>query len=496
MLFLIPFYVLRMKSNTQKVTLFVMLLSGLISLLQFLLNRSLWWDEALLALNICSRDSLQLLNPLNDNQVAPIAFLQIEKAVSCLLPHSEMGLRLFPLTCFWASVYLFYKITCVLLKDQKVVLLAVSVFCLNSSLIYYSSEVKQYMTDVFVCLLLYHLLLRKYRAPRNKIILLTVGGGFSIFLSNIAPVVLFIIALCIIAAFIREEGKKKISSLLPLLAWMLTFVYYYYTFIHNHPSRNSMLIYWSNSFMPANLLERNFWDFCFYKTRMVFFELLPFHGAGIFAVLFFSIGLMGLLQARSFRLLILLLGPVVMQLLLSLIKLYPFDLRLILYQTALYTILLAIGINDVQIRLRKKYKKEWITAILAFFPLVLVMNICFNFPFETEELKKSMAFMSAHIRPDETIYLYYGAVPAFRYYTQSHKINFKNRVVFGNCYRGAPQKYLDEISKIKQDHWILFSHLFDSESKSICNFLDSASEKRFGSVYKGSEVYLYAAHSK
>jgi hypothetical protein len=77
---------------------------------QFFYNRSLWLDEAMLALNIIRKSPEDLLHPLDFYQVAPILFLQIEKMFSWIIPNSELGLRLLPLIVFLISLYLFLKI--------------------------------------------------------------------------------------------------------------------------------------------------------------------------------------------------------------------------------------------------------------------------------------------------------------------------------------------------------------------------------------------------
>ena len=57
----------------------IILFGTLLRLTQYLSNRSLWLDEAFLALNIVNRSFLQLLKPLDNNQGAPIGFLMLEK---------------------------------------------------------------------------------------------------------------------------------------------------------------------------------------------------------------------------------------------------------------------------------------------------------------------------------------------------------------------------------------------------------------------------------
>src|SRR5438093_1878315 len=62
---------------------------------QYIANRSLWLDESLLALNIVHRTFLQLLQPLDYEQGAPVGFLMIEKASVQIFGNNEYALRLF-----------------------------------------------------------------------------------------------------------------------------------------------------------------------------------------------------------------------------------------------------------------------------------------------------------------------------------------------------------------------------------------------------------------
>ncbi len=57
----------------------ITLLGISLAIYQFFYNRSLWNDEAALALNIIDKSFSQLLQPLDYKQVAPIAYLFVEK---------------------------------------------------------------------------------------------------------------------------------------------------------------------------------------------------------------------------------------------------------------------------------------------------------------------------------------------------------------------------------------------------------------------------------
>jgi hypothetical protein len=148
--------------NNEKAIIKLTIIAGvLLSTLQFFYNRSLWLDEAYLALNIINKSHFELLKPLDLRQVAPILFLIIEKIFSDLIPNSEFGLRLFPLISFWLSIFLFYKLIKAIQQNYYAIIFSLSLFVFNTTLIYYSSEVKQYMTDALVLISVYYLILRK-----------------------------------------------------------------------------------------------------------------------------------------------------------------------------------------------------------------------------------------------------------------------------------------------------------------------------------------------
>ena len=71
-------------------------LGCLLRLIQYGLNRSLWMDEAYLALNILHRSWAGLFQTLDNHQGAPVIFLLLEKSAVHLLGSSDYALRLLP----------------------------------------------------------------------------------------------------------------------------------------------------------------------------------------------------------------------------------------------------------------------------------------------------------------------------------------------------------------------------------------------------------------
>ena len=93
---------------------------------QYLFNRSLWLDEALLTSNILDRSFAGLWRPLEFNQHAPPGFLLIEKAFVEALGPAEVVLRLYPLfRAGIASLFLFDAVArrCLEPKGRRIALL-------------------------------------------------------------------------------------------------------------------------------------------------------------------------------------------------------------------------------------------------------------------------------------------------------------------------------------------------------------------------------------
>ena len=73
----------------------------------FLIDRSLWLDEAKLALNVLERSPAQLFAPLDYDQAAPVGFLLLEKRAVMAFGEGERALRLVPLIAGLGALWLF-----------------------------------------------------------------------------------------------------------------------------------------------------------------------------------------------------------------------------------------------------------------------------------------------------------------------------------------------------------------------------------------------------
>ena len=141
----------------------------------YLSNYPLWGDEAFLAINFLRRGYLDLLLPLDYGQICPILFLWAELTAVKLFGFSEMSLRLCPLICGVASVFLFRHVAVRLLKGPAV-LMAVAIFAVSIHPIRHSADVKPYASDLLMALTFLAFAIEWFVSPERTGWLWTLAG--------------------------------------------------------------------------------------------------------------------------------------------------------------------------------------------------------------------------------------------------------------------------------------------------------------------------------
>jgi len=170
--------------SLRNLTLGMVVIGVILRLIQYSLNRSLWLDESVLALNIVNKSFLELLGPLDLIQVAPVGFIFIEKTLVILLGNNEYILRLFPLVAGIVSLFLFYYVARRCIPEEGA-FIAVGLFSLSPYLVYYSSDVKQYSSDVTIALLLLAvtMFIRSKKFTNLSIVFFGAIGGIAVWFS-------------------------------------------------------------------------------------------------------------------------------------------------------------------------------------------------------------------------------------------------------------------------------------------------------------------------
>lgn len=112
-------------------------------------GRGLWVDEAMITLNLRSLNWRELSGPLEFEQVAPLGWLYLQKALLILTGNQEYGLRLASLTA-WAASLVLFRFVCLRTFGLTAALGALALFALSIGLQRYAVEVKPYAFDVLV----------------------------------------------------------------------------------------------------------------------------------------------------------------------------------------------------------------------------------------------------------------------------------------------------------------------------------------------------------
>lgn len=486
-----------LKINNIQFNLFILFVLILfLALNQYLFNRSLWIDEAMLGNNILSRSFLELLYPLDDYQVAPPGYLWILKLFS-FISKSEYSLRLISLLAFGGALYFFYKILEVLKLSFPVKGLLIALFGFNYHTLYYASELKPYMIDLFAIIYLVYyaiLLFNKKNVFGFSLLIFSIVMTYVSYITFLGVIVLFVLFL------INEQFKFKKIYLHDRKVIFWFFIYgvsvlvLYIFFIHNHPYKSWMIMFWEpkNAFMPKNL-ELVF-PFIFEKFKEVFFEVIN-HGKfiGYLMIVFFVISPFVFILKRKIILLLVLLLPVFIHFVMSYFRFYPIASRLIIYWIPLFLLVIG-GSLDFFINKIKIFKSELVKKSLSSLVILLVFINFLNrnsLVYKHEEIKTCINYLNDNrINLPSLVYVYYGAKPAFDFYKSINFIKTDYLWFYGNNYRTQPEKYIEEINQFFPPFLILFSHVHGGEMNQLIEYLSQNFEVQLLSQDTGAYLYL------
>lgn len=150
---------------------------------QFFSGRSMWLDESVLAINILNRSVGGLSHPLDFDQGAPLGFLVVVKVLALGFGNSEDVLRLFPLLCGIGALPLMYIVARKVMTDAGA-LIALFLFACADGLIYYSTELKQYSCDVIAGLAISAVAITPGRPTWRRYAAASVVGAVAIWFSH------------------------------------------------------------------------------------------------------------------------------------------------------------------------------------------------------------------------------------------------------------------------------------------------------------------------
>lgn len=489
---------LNIKQNSHLIiALFICLIGLFLRAYFFVINRSLWLDEAMLALNIVNRSFLDLLKPLDFNQASPIGFLLAQKAVISLLGISDYTLRIIPLIAGLVSVPMMYLVSKKFVGKESALFL-LGMFALSPKLIYYSSELKQYSTDVLTTVGLLWITLKCLQDNSAPSILIVFGivGCLATWISHPSLFVFVGIFLTIGLTFTIQRNKNRLFWLISIgVIWMINLLLVYFFNLQHLEQNNHLINYWSFAFAPLPPWNNLSWYYRALINMLRDPAELPIN-AMVIGLLFIGVSSFAF---KKWQFALSLNFPFLLALIASAFKKYPFNGRLLLFLLPLLLLLLTEGVERVKEILLKinKFLAKFIYISLVMYFLYNPIMVAYKnvrSPPMGEHIKPVMAYISKNYLDTDLIYVYYGAVPAFEFYKSQYGLG---RYIRGISARNEPTKYLEDIERLRGNRrvWFIFSHncswCIVNEQEFILEYLDKIGVKRDEFLSSGASVFLY-----
>jgi hypothetical protein len=465
----------------------------------YLQDRSLWLDAANLAINIVEKNYAALWGLLDGRQSAPVGFLFASKFVGSVFGYSEAVLLFLPFL-FGVGALILFLILSVDVLGRLVAPLAFIPFASCSTAIYYSGEFKQYSADLFFSVLILFVTHRilKEQFARSWIILFGVVGLISVWFSNTAIFMLAGTGLALLLMTIRQ-GHPPQTLIALVIAGGVIFLHFLalYLFQIRPAIVESMYTYWAMGFAPVMPFSTETFDW-WHKMFLGYAKYpLGFHGYGVWfslIALVFGCGVFSVVKSRR-AILYLFLLPLVVLIVFSIFHLYPITTgeqdihsRLVLFTLPVAFILIAAGINGFAQLFPKPLFVTVVLGILLIYPSI---NHMIPWPrFMRQEMKPLVSYLYQHFSPEDSVYVYNRAVPAFRFYTRDESIPFDQGTTV------LPDDLPEDVRRISAGKriWAVISHDFIKNREIINRELETHNGPVTTMNFPGAWLLLSVPH--
>lgn len=452
----------------------VIVYSSLVLLKVYFTGRTLWLDEGMLAWSFTQRSLSNLISgPFEWLQSAPVLYLYIVKIITLILGNTELTLRLFSIICYFATIFLSYKLG----KNLKYPLALCAFVAASSTMLRYANEFKPYISDCMAVLLVLYVY-RLYKEDSLKIWALTLIYVVMIWFSNPSC---FFIAGIIIIEFFKTPKKYFFVG----LCCLISFALYFIVWLHPVISQGDMTDWWVNQYFP--LIPKSKDDL--HKAYNMFREISgPIAkpsldlGIALMAIASFFKNVFAkkhdpVIYASFFGIFIALAA--------SYLTFYPIECRLWLFVYPLMIYLVFWFIDSL----------EEIPVVILSFGLILSTNgaVFYSYPdnayLPMEEINPIIEYVKDK---KEFIYVYNDAVPTYCY---KNNYIIPDNAMMGDRYFMEYNKDLDEIKK-NDKGYIVISHPYGSRSDGLFSDLEKNNYKiRVVMEFQQTKLYYFSKNN-
>ena len=438
----------------------IVAMSVIVRIIMYIKCRSLWLDEAMFVENIISRNWLELLaTPLINLQSSPVLYVIAVKAIGSIFGYSEGSLRIFS---FFAFIGL---LICEMIFLKKIfnfnncrIAFVVVMSALFPCYIWYSNELKPYMSDAFFALLI-TLLYFYYTQGKIKLPILTVL--YILILGFSSPVLFFIggaLLFEFVSAILNKNKKQMLYIAISGIVILAIFALYYHWWLQ--PVSEAMKISWDSKARDRSIILRIGLIFSA-KDRLSLFIWLfvPFALFGVYS-LCKSKNKIACSLALSLSLVCLA----------SSIGKWPLAARLWMFLPAIVFIFTPIGADIVLNKLKNRKIMSaigfsFLAALTLYLSVYCLEHAKHRMYYPTEEINPLISYVQENIKDDEKLYVYPNAIFQFHYKNgyKATKIGnaTDNNIIYGKDPREWDTNVLgNELQSILENKktYLLFCH--------------------------------------
>jgi hypothetical protein len=314
-------------------------------------RRSMWFDEAAVAMNIVLRSFRQLLQPLDNEQTAAPLFLWGERVAYLIGGNNEFALRALPLLAGLMLPIAMWAVARRLLPTIEAII-AVAFLSLAPLVVYYANETKPYGIDVLVTTLLFLAALRVGEMPasRRRWIELALGGAVAVGISIPAPLVLAgVAAYIVLKPEVRRAPGFLANGAIVAGVWVvaagLALMVYRPVMSHQSYIGGFMQHFWESTFLttePPGLKERAGTALAG-ATRHTFLNGVVWPQQTNMILVIALVGLLRIVRSRGVAAAALLTVPIGLLIIASALRMYPLGERVILFASPVTALLVVAG---------------------------------------------------------------------------------------------------------------------------------------------------------
>jgi len=455
---------------------------------QYLGDMSLWFDELSIARNVYERTLGELMTePLGYDQIAPLGFLAMVKGSALLAGPTDLALRLFPFLCGLLSLVLFWRVAERVLHGIAVPF-AVALFALGLPFIRYSAELKQYGPDVAVTLALTWIALDLRAAPQSvrRCIMAGLAGFVIVWFSQTAVLVMAGLGTVLAARWLMgRDPSARLPTLVTVPLWAMASLLG--TWVARRHTTPEILAY-----------MHQFW-----KQRLGFFPLPPRHAhdalwlwdriVQLFADdtmlkyplpwLYAAIAAAGIValwrQRRDVALIIV--APLVVTVAAAVAQQYPFRARLVVFLIPSLVLMAAAGVQWIAAQAARAHPLLGTAVVPALAAPPVYAIIADPPPYYIEGYKPVLAYVQAHRRTGDAVYVYANAYEAVVHYGARYGLE-ADGYILGICDERESRRYLEDVDRFRgrQRVWVIASSVapFYPARQSIDRYLHAIGVQR------------------